>query len=51
MYVEKEAPILMWPDGSVRAVCYRCMKCGKWIYLDGLGEAWKVYEPMKKKQA
>ena len=43
MYVEKDAPIALWPDGSVRYLTYRCSKCKERIYKEHPWDAeWKV---------
>ena len=42
-YVERDAPIVMWPDGVVKHITYRCVKCKKQIYKDHPWEKWKEY--------
>ncbi|KKN77593.1 hypothetical protein LCGC14_0358680 [marine sediment metagenome] len=41
-YVEPDAPIVLWPDGAVKHVTYRCLKCKRQIYKEHPWENWKL---------
>ncbi len=42
LYIEKDAPISIWPDGAVKLMTYRCCKCKEQIYREQPWENWKL---------
>jgi hypothetical protein len=40
-YIEKDAPIVLYRDGDLKHITYRCVKCKKQIYTDRPWEKWK----------
>ncbi len=42
MYLEPDSPVILWKDGSVKYIIYKCGKCGKAIYRKHPWENWQL---------
>ncbi len=49
MYLDDDSTVILYKDGPVKYIVYKCIKCGNPVYRKHPWENWQIHQPSEVK--